>query len=89
LISSCGGINETHWSYAIIIRGGVSAPKLYKIDIDGVLQGRKPNVLLESGDVVYIPHDNITEYNVAIRKLFPTFQLINMISTPMFWYSKF
>ena len=31
----------------------------------------------------------MTEYNVFIRKLFPTFQLVNMISTPMFWYSKF
>ena len=89
LISSCGGINETHWTYAIIIRGGVNAPKLYKVDLDGVLHGRKPNVLLESGDVVYIPHDDMSEYNVFIRKLFPTFQLVNMISTPMFWYSKF
>ena len=89
LIASCGGVNETHWTYAIIIRGGVNAPKLYKVDLDGIMHGRKPNVLLESGDVVYIPHDNITEYNVFIRKLFPTFQLINMISTPMFWYSKF
>jgi polysaccharide export outer membrane protein len=89
LVSSCGGINETHWQYAIIIRGGVNRPKLYKVDIDGVLQGRKPNILLESGDIVYIPHDNITEYNVFIRKLFPTVQLINMISTPMFWYTRF
>ena len=89
LISSCGGINETHWSSAIIFRGGVEKPKLYKVDLDGILQGRKPNVLLESGDIVYIPHDDISEYNVFIRKLFPTFQLVNMISTPMFWYARF
>lgn len=89
LISSCGGVNETHWSCAIIFRGGVQKPKLYKVDLDGVLQGRKPNVLLESGDIVYVPHDNISEYNVFIRKLFPTFQLVNMISTPMFWYARF
>ena len=89
LISSSGGINETHWQYVIIIRGGVDKPKIYKVDIDGILQGRKPNVLLESGDVVYVPHDDISEYNVFIRKLFPTFQLFNMISTPMFWYAKF
>jgi len=89
LISSCGGVNETHWQYAVIIRGGVNKPKIYKVDLDGVLQGRKPNILLESGDIVYIPHDNITEYNVFIRKLFPTVQLLNMISTPMFWYSRF
>ena len=89
LISSCGGVNETHWSQAIIFRGGVDKPKLYKVDLDGVLQGRKPNVLLESGDIVYIPHDDISEYNVFIRKLLPTFQLVNMISTPMFWYTRF
>ena len=89
LVSSCGGINETHWKCAIIFRGGVQKPKLYKVDIDGVLQGRKPNVLLESGDIIYIPHDDLSEYNVFIRKLFPTFQLVNMISTPMFWYARF
>ena len=89
LVVSCGGINETYWPYAIIIRGGVEKPKMYKADIDGILQGKKPNVLLESGDIVYIPHDDISEYNVFIRKLFPTVQLMNMISTPMFWYSRF
>ena len=89
LISACGGLNETYWKYAIIIRGGVEKPKLYKVDLDGVLQGRKPNVLLESGDIIYVPHDDVTEYNVFIRKLFPTVQLMNMISTPMFWYSRF
>ena len=89
LIVSCGGLNETRWSQAIIIRGGVEKPKLYKVDLDGVLQGRKPNILLESSDVVYIPHDDITEYNVFIRKLFPTVQLVNMLSTPMFWYTRF
>ena len=89
LISSCGGTNETRWSQAILFRGGVDKPRLYKVDLDGVLHGRKPNVLLESGDIVYIPHDDISEYNVFIRKLFPTFQLINLISTPMFWYARF
>ena len=89
LIVSCGGINETYWPYAIVIRGGVEKPKMYKADIDGILQGKKPNILLEAGDIVYVPHDDISEYNVFIRKLFPTVQLMNMISTPMFWYSRF
>ena len=89
LIASCGGINETYWPYAIVIRGGAIRPKLYKVDLDGIVRGRKPNVLLESGDIIYVPHDDISEYNVFIRKLFPTFQLVNMISTPMFWYTRF
>ena len=89
LLATCGWVNETYWPHAIILRGGVAKPKLYKVDLDGILQGKKPNLLLESGDIVYIPHDDISEYNVFIRKLFPTAQLLNMISTPMFWYSKF
>ena len=89
LLSSCGGLNDTHWSTAIIIRGGFAKPKMYKVDLDGVLRGDKPNVALESGDIVYIPHDDISEYNVFIKKLFPTAQLANMISTPMFWYTRF
>ena len=89
LLAACGWVNETYWPHVIILRGGVSKPKLYKVDLDGILEGRKPNLLLEPGDIVYVPHDDITEYNVFIRKLFPTMQLINMISTPMFWYSRF
>lgn len=89
LIGSVGGLKETYWHHAIIIRGGVAKPKLYKVDLDGILQGRKPNILLESGDIVYVPHDDISEYNVFIRKLFPTAQLLNLISTPMFWYARF
>ena len=89
LLATCGWVNETYWPHAIILRGGVAKPKLYKVDLDGILQGRKPNLLLEPGDIVYIPHDDISEYNVFIRKLFPTAQLLNLISTPMFWYSRF
>ena len=89
LLATSGWVNETYWPHVIIMRGGVSKPKLYKVDLDGILQGKKPNLLLEPGDIVYVPHDDISEYNVFIRKLFPTMQLINMISTPMFWYSKF
>ena len=89
LVASTGGMNETYWSHVIIIRGGLNNPKMYKVDLDGILCGKKPNVKLHANDIVYLPHDTISEYNVFIRKLFPTAQLVNMISTPMFWYSKF
>ena len=89
LISSSGGMKETYWSNVIIIRGSLSDPKMYKVDLDGILCGKKPNIKLHAGDIVYLPHDNISEYNVFIRKLFPTAQLVNMITTPMFWYTRF
>ena len=85
LLSDAGWINETHWSHVIIIRGGIANPKMYKVDLDGILAGKKRNVPLFPGDIVYMPHDNISEYNVFVRKLLPTGQLINMLTTPLTW----
>ena len=87
LLAESGWVNETHWSHVIIIRGGIARPRMYKVDLDGIISGKKANVLLEAGDIVYVPHDNISEYNVFVRKLLPTGQLLNMITTPMTWRS--
>ena len=87
LIINCEGLLETHWSHAIIIRGGLAKSRMYKVDLDGILCGAVQNVPLKPGDIVYIPKDNISEYNVFIRKLLPTAQLINMILTPATWMS--
>ena len=89
LLADCNWLNETHWSNVIIIRGGLNNPKMYKVDLDGILCGKKHNVQIQPGDIVYMPHDSISEYNVFIRKLFPTAQLVNMVTTPMFWYTRF
>ena len=88
-LAACGWVNETYWHHAIIIRGGIAKPRLYKVDLDGILQGRKANVLLEPSDVVYLPHDDISEYNVFVRKLIPSFQLFNLMMTPAFLYTRF
>ena len=88
-LSTCGWVNETYWHHVIIIRGGVAKPKFYKVDLDGILLGRKANILLEPGDIVYMPKDDISEYNVFLRKLFPTFELANLVTTPMFWHTRF
>ncbi len=79
VLTTGGYLKETYWPHAIIIRGGVANPTLYKVDIDGILQGRRPNVMLEAGDVIYIPKDNISEFNVFVRKIMPSVQLFNII----------
>lgn len=86
LLTSGGWVQETYWPRAIIIRGGVANPTMYKVDLDAILRGEKPNVLLHAGDIVYLPKDNISEYNVFVRKLLPTGQLANLFTTPMAWY---
>ena len=78
-----GWVQGSHWSHAVLIRGGIADPTIYKIDLDGILAGKKPNVMLAPGDVVYLPKDDISEFNVFVNKLMPTAQLFNMITTPI------
>ena len=76
-LTSSGWMLETHWKNVIIIRDGLSNPKFYKVDVDGILAGKRRNVALRAGDIVYVPRDNLAEYNVFVRKLLPTAQIIH------------
>lgn len=89
LLTNAGWLEETHWNNVIIIRGGVANPRMYKVDVDAILAGKRRNVMMKSGDVVYVPHDNVSEYNVFIRKILPSGQLFNMIASPFTTWSQF
>ncbi|MBQ6534456.1 MAG: SLBB domain-containing protein, partial [Opitutales bacterium] len=91
VISYCGGLADDYWSKALIIRKPKSAKaqpvQIYKIDVDDVIAGRKPNFMLAAGDILYIPKDALGEYNVFIKKLLPTAQLINLLmNPPAYWF---
>ena len=81
-LTAAGWVTETHWSHVIIIRGGLANPHYYKVNIDGIMSGRCHNVKLKAGDIVYVPKDNLSEYNVFVRKLLPTAQLVGLIAQP-------
>lgn len=78
-LAAAGWMAETHWKHVIIIRDGLANPRLYKVDVDGIMAGKRSNVALRAGDIVYVPKDNLSEYNVFVRKLMPTAQLINLL----------
>lgn len=79
-LTSAGWLHETHWNHVIIIRDGLANPKMYKVDVDGILAGKCRNITLKAGDIVYVPHDNLSEFNVFVRKLLPTAQLFNLLT---------
>ena len=80
-LTAAGWMLETHWKHVIIIRDGLVHPKMYKVNVDGILAGKCRNINLKAGDIVYVPKDDISEYNVFVRKLLPTAQLINLITS--------
>ena len=91
-IAQAGGLKDEHWGTALILRRpkGTNTGaelKVYKVDIDDLFSGRGRNFKVASEDIVYIPKDSISEYNVFIRKLLPTAQLINAASSPVYWFN--
>ena len=80
-LTAAGWMLESHWKNVIIIRDGLSHPKMYKVDVDGILAGKRRNISLKAGDIVYVPRDDLAEYNVFVRKLLPTAQLINLATS--------
>lgn len=84
-ISYARGLTEDYWGSALILRKSkeTGALKVYKVNVDDLIAGRIRNPRLASGDIVYIPRDDLSEYNVFIRKLMPTAQFINLIMSPI------
>ncbi len=79
-LTAAGWMKDSHWSHVIIIRDGLSHPRMYKVDIDGILAGKCRNVPLKAGDVIYVPKDTMSEYNVFVNKLLPTAQIFSLIA---------
>ncbi|MFA6102440.1 MAG: polysaccharide biosynthesis/export family protein [Victivallaceae bacterium] len=76
------GVLDTASSDAWIIRGGMVHPKVYKVDIDKVMRGRALDFHLEPNDVVFVPKDGLSQYNVVVKKILPTLEAINLIAGP-------
>lgn len=76
------GLRETHSAYANVIRGGFHNPVVYIVDIRKILEGKAADFALQANDIVYVPADGISEWNIMVRKIMPTLQSINMMAGP-------
>lgn len=49
------GFTEGSWKRRVlVIRGSLSDPQLFVVDVDAILKGLSPDFLLEPGDIVYV-----------------------------------
>jgi polysaccharide biosynthesis/export protein len=65
LAGANGTIKNAYLSHVAIVRGSLSQPQIIEVDYKAILSGRTPNVMLEPGDIVYVPlapYRFITDY---------------------------
>jgi len=73
---------ETYNRYIRVIRGGIEDTVVYTVNIDDILNGRMKDFTLAANDIIYVPMDDISEWNRIVRKLLPTLQLLNLLAGP-------
>jgi protein involved in polysaccharide export with SLBB domain len=51
-----GVMPDAYLSHVAIVRGSLSAPQLSVVDYGAIIKGKAPDVLLEPGDIVFVPN---------------------------------
>jgi len=81
-IGLVGGLKETNSNDLKVIRGGLKNPVVYTINIKDLQLGRAKDFALKPKDIVFVPRDPISEWNVVIRQILPSIQLLNGLAGP-------
>ena len=81
-IAYCGGLKTTNSRDVKVIRGGLKTPVVYTLDIREIRYGRVMDFPLKPRDIVFVPRDAITEWNVLITQILPTIQVLNGLAGP-------
>jgi protein involved in polysaccharide export with SLBB domain len=61
------GLTALASSRAVVIRGSLSRPEKYLIDINLILRGFEPDFLLEPGDILYVPPRQFTNFRDLVK----------------------
>lgn len=73
---------NTSSDIALVLRGNLIKPTVYKIDVEDILRGRAPDFPLKPNDIVYFPSGSVSDYNLIIQKIIPTFEMLNLLAGP-------
>ena len=64
IASAQGTIKDAYLSHVAIVRGSMVEPKIAVVDYKAIVKGNASDVLLEPGDIVYVP---FTPYRTLVR----------------------
>ena len=58
-----------------LIRGSLTDPELYVVDLDDIYDGRVRDVYLEPGDIVFVPRTGLSNWSQIVNQILPSFTL--------------
>jgi len=76
-----GFTNDAYLKKITIIRTGEKPIRAFKVNLKKVLIGKKHDVILQPGDIVYIPKSAIGSWRWIVSNIMPTLTLISALIT--------
>jgi polysaccharide export outer membrane protein len=81
LLAVSQGLKETASRNAYVFRGNLKNPSVFKINLNSILKQGGADFPLKYDDIVYMPKNAITEYNMVINSILPTLNMLNSTTT--------
>jgi polysaccharide export outer membrane protein len=81
-IGLVGGLKETNSQEIKVIRGGLKNPMVYTVNIKDMQLGRSMDFALKPKDIVFVPRDGMSEWNLIVRLILPSIQMLNGLAGP-------
>ena len=80
-VSQGGGFLTTaQRSQVVVVRGDIKNPQIYQVDVLAMMEGKSlEKLVLQKGDIVYVPRTLIADWNVFLNQLLPSFQAIVLV----------
>ncbi len=76
VITFSNGLAETATSEVAIIRGGLTHPRIFKIDINKILKGEAHDFPLKPNDIIYVPKSPIAKWNKLLGLIMPSLEAV-------------
>jgi len=77
-VTSAGGFNETTACKrsVCIVRGSLTKPEIIIVNFNKIVSGKENNIVLDPGDIVYVPSTFLTDVSRVSRQIIPFLNVI-------------
>lgn len=76
IIAFAQSFKETAQSTVYVVRGNLSHPRMFKVDLKAILKGKTRDFPLKPNDIVYVPKSPIAEWNKVLSQMLPSLQAV-------------
>ncbi|MFO7895641.1 MAG: SLBB domain-containing protein [Candidatus Cloacimonadales bacterium] len=76
VITFARGFTDNARSEVLVVRGGLSHPRVFKIDTAKILAGEAQDFPLKPNDIVYVPDSPIASWNKVLSLIMPSLEAI-------------